>query len=59
MAFFLAAPADDDLRALFGKLDCRSAANTGIATGDQCDFSYELTHKVLPPLHPLLKSGGW
>jgi hypothetical protein len=49
MAFFLAASTDDDVRALFGKLDCGGAANTGIAASDQCNLSYELTHGVLLP----------
>jgi hypothetical protein len=48
MAFLLAASANDDLRALFGKLDCGGAANTGIAASDQCDFSDKLTHSMLP-----------
>jgi hypothetical protein len=49
MTFLLAAPADDNFRALFGKLDCGGTADTGISASDQSNFSYELTHRVLPP----------
>src|SRR4029434_291705 len=47
MAFLLAASTNDDLRAVFGKLDCGGATNTGIAASNQCDFSCKFTHKVL------------
>src|SRR5882724_6001862 len=47
IAFCLAASADDDLRALFGKRDCGRTANPSIAAGDQGDFPRKLTHAVL------------
>src|SRR5437016_4353680 len=49
-AFLLAASADDDLRALSGKLYCGRTADPGIAAGDQDDPSRKLTHDTLPPL---------
>src|SRR4029450_1969449 len=55
IAFFLSASTDNDLGALFRKLNCGGTANTGITASDQCDFSYKLTHRMLlhidfPPL---------
>jgi hypothetical protein len=47
MAFLLAASTDDDLRTLFGKLDCGDTANTGIAASDQGNFFCKMTHSVL------------
>src|SRR5438552_3790962 len=47
IAFCLAASADDDLCALFGKRDCGRTANPSIAASDQGDFPRKLTHAVL------------
>jgi len=42
----LPAPGDEDVRAFRNKALCRSETDSAIASGDDCYFSFQLTHKL-------------
>jgi hypothetical protein len=44
----LTAPRDEDVRAFVGKLLGRRQAKAAVATSDECNFSFKLTHVFLP-----------
>src|SRR6266446_1159805 len=46
----IAAPRDEDVRAFVHELLRGRKANAAVATGNECSFSFKLTHDVLPSL---------
>jgi hypothetical protein len=44
----LPAAEDEDEGALLNEALCRGAADAGSATGDDCDFSFQLSHNYSP-----------